>query len=215
MKITKVLLGVLAMLLITSYGSSMQVNQMPVPEEQKQLFLYQIAEASKKIQTLQCSFIQEKTSILVSEKAVAKGALLFQSPNMLRWEYTEPTPSTLILNGNHAVLLSQDGKHLGNERMLKQLSGIIISMINGEGVQQNKQFSSEIFDVESNEIRIVLTPIQKRLKDFYNKIELRIDRKTMLANDIILDEKSGDKTVILLANKMLNVKIPQSKFTIK
>ena len=204
-------------LFITICGNIFSQTERKLSESERQDFEQKIIEQSKNIKTLQCSFIQEKISTLVSEKAVAKGILLYQSPDMLRWEYTEPKPSTLILNGNNAVLLNQDGKRLGNERMLKQLGGIIISMINGEGILQNKQFSSEIFDAgnKDKEIRIVLTPVQRRLKEFYKDIELEIDSKTLLANKIILNEKSGDKTVILLANKELNKEIPPEKFAIK
>jgi len=204
-------------LFITICGNIFSQTGRKLSESERQDFEQKIIEQSKNIKTLQCSFIQEKISTLVSEKAVAKGILLYQSPDMLRWEYTEPKPSTLILNGNNAVLLNQDGKRLGNERMLKQLGGIIISMINGEGILQNKQFSSEIFDAgnKDKEIRIVLTPVQRRLKEFYKDIELEIDSKTLLANKIILNEKSGDKTVILLANKELNKEIPPEKFAIK
>jgi len=88
-------------------------------------------------------------------------------------------------------------------------------MINGNGIAQNKQFSSEFYEIDNSQILVVLTPVQKRLKDFYNKIELKIELKTMLADDITLDEKSGDKTVILLTNKILNSDIPQNKFEIR
>jgi outer membrane lipoprotein-sorting protein len=213
MKSNYLKIGALLVMFLMSVVNFMA--QKPVSEERRQLFGNQITEASKKIQTLQCSFIQEKTSALVSEKAVAKGILLYQSPSMLRWEYTEPTPSTLILNGNDAVLLDKNDKKVGNEKMLRQLGGIIISMINGNGIAQNKQFSSEFYEIDGAQMLIVLTPIQKRLKDFYNKIELRIDLKTMLADNITLDEKSGDKTIIFLTNKVLNSEIPQSKFAIK
>ena len=202
-------------LFITICGNIFSQTGRKLNESEKQEFEQKIIDHSGKIQTLQCSFIQEKTSTLVTEKTIAKGILLYQSPNMLRWEYTEPKPSTLILNGNNAVLLNKDGKRMGNERLLKQLGGIIISMINGEGIRQNKQFSSEIFDAGNKEIRIILTPLQKRLKEFYSNIELKIDSKTFLANEIILNEKSGDNTVILLTNKELNKEIPLSKFAIK
>jgi len=184
-------------------------------ESEKQVFEQKLVDHSKQIKTLQCAFTQEKTSTLMSEKAVAKGILLYQSPDMLRWEYISPTQSTLILNGNNAALLDKNGKRLGNERMLKQIGGIIISMISGDGLGQNKQFSSEIFNAGNNEIRVVLTPVQKRMKDFYSKIELKIDAKTLLANEIVLNENSGDKTVILLTNKELNKEIPIDKFTVK
>ena len=207
-------IGVLSVMLLVSVMNFMA--QKPVSEEQKQAFEQKMIEHSQKIKTLQCAFVQEKTSSLVAEKAVVKGIMLYQSPSMMRWEYIEPTPSTLILNGNNAALLDKNGKKTGNEKMLKQLGSLIISMVNGNGIaQQSKQFSSEFYELDNEQLLVVLKPIQKRLKDFYNKIELRIDLKTMLADDITLDEKSGDKTVIFLKDKVLNSEIPQSKFVIK
>jgi len=195
-------------------GNIFSQNGRKLTESERQVFEQKMIEHSQKIKTLQCFFVQEKTSSLVSEKAVTKGIMMYQSPVMLRWEYTEPTPSTLILNGNDAVLLDKSGKKIGNEKMLKQLGNIIISMINGSGIAQNKQFSAEFYE-NNGEMLIILTPIQKRLKDIYNTIEMRIDTKTMLANSITLNEKVGDKMVILLNSKVLNSEIPKSKFEIK
>ena len=202
----------LTILLSVICGNIFSQTGKKLNESEKQTFEKKIIEQSENIKTLQCAFVQEKTSVLVSEKAVSKGIMLYQSPSMLRWEYIESTPSTLILNGKNAVLLDKNGRKVGNEKVLKQLGGIIISMINGSGITQNKQFSSEYYEIDKNQILVVLTPVQKRLKDFYSKIELKIDRKTMLATTITLDEKSGDKTVISLINTELNIEIPQNKF---
>ena len=202
-------------LILIFCGTISPQNSRKLSENEKQAFEQKMMEESQKIKTLQCAFVQEKTSSLVSEKAVAKGIMMYQSPSMLRWEYTDPTASTLILNGTDAVLLDKNGKKAGNEKMLKQLGSIIISMINGNGIAQNRQFSSECYKVDPAQMLVVLTPVQKRLKDFYNKIEITIDLKTMLANDITLDEKTGDKMVISLTNRVLNAEISQDKFAIK
>ena len=196
-------------------GNISSQNGRKLSENEKQVFEQKMIEQSKIITTLQCIFVQEKTSTLVSEKAVAEGIMLYQSPSMLRWEYIEPMPSILILNGNDAVLLDKNGKKISNEKMLKQLGSIIISMINGNGIAQNRQFSSECYELDNAQILVVLTPIQKRLKDFYNKIEMKINLKTMLANDITLDEKTGDKMIISLKNTVLNSEISQDKFAIE
>ena len=204
----------ITILFSTICGNIFSQNGRKLSESEKQVFEQKMVEHSQKIKTLQCAFVQEKTSSLVSEKAVTKGVMMYQSPSMLRWEYLGDIPSILILNGNDAALLDKSGKKLGNEKMLKQLGGIIISMINGNGIAQNKQFSAEFYE-NNGEMLVVLTPIQKRLKDIYNTIELRIDAKTMLANSITLNEKVGDKMVISLTNKVLNSEIPKSKFAIK
>jgi outer membrane lipoprotein-sorting protein len=183
-------------------------------ESEKAVFEQKMLEQSKKINTLQCRFVQEKTSTLVTEKAVAKGILLYRSPSILRWEYTEPAPSMLILNEKNAVFLDQNGKRQGNANVLKQLGGIIVAMINGEGLRQNKQFSTEVFECDRNFI-VILTPVQKRLKEFYKSIELKLDKNTFLASEIMLNEKTGDKTVIFLNDTELNKEIDTNKFTVK
>ncbi|MDR1553769.1 MAG: outer membrane lipoprotein carrier protein LolA [Prevotellaceae bacterium] len=183
-------------------------------EKEKAVFEQKMQVRSKNINTLQCRFVQEKTSTLVLAKAVAKGILLYQSPSMLRWEYTEPVHSILILNGKNAVLLNKDGNQQGNSHVLKQLGGIIISMINGESLRQNKQFATEVFESEKD-FRVVLTPIQKRLKEFYKSIELKLDKNTFLAYEIVLEEKSGDKTIIFLNDKEINNEIDINKFAVK
>ena len=197
------------------YGNVFSQNGRELSQSERQVFEQKIVEQSQKIKTLQCAFVQEKVSSLVSEKFVTKGVMMYQAPSMLRWEYTEPTPSTLILNGNNAALFNKSGQRMGNEKMLQQLGGIIVAMVNGSGITQNRLFSSAFYEPDNTQMLVVLTPIQRRLKDFFNKIELKIDQNTMLASDIILYERTGDKTIISLSNRIVNAEIFQSNFEIK
>ena len=205
-----------AILLFSSiYGSVFpQAAQNPGESERKD-FEQIMIDQLKTIKTLQCAFVQEKTSTLVKDKAVSKGNLFYQFPNALRWEYTDPSISTFILNGNNAVLFGKNDEKLGNEKMLKQLGVIIISLINGNAIAQDKQFKTAFYEVENDLIKIVLTPVTKRLKDYFTTIEMDIDVNTLLANEIVLNEKSGDKTIISLTNKEVNNEIPSSVFKIK
>ena len=183
-------------------------------ESEKSAFEQKMIDRLKEIETLQCDFVQEKTSALVTEKAVSNGIMLYKYPAMLRWEYKNPTPSTLILNANDAALLNKDGKKTGNSQMVKQLGGLIISLINGDVIKDSKKFSTEIFESD-NQFCIVFTPVQKRIQDYFISVEMKIDKNTLLSPEIVMNEKSGDKTVIYMNNKILNKEILQSKFTVK
>ena len=193
-------------------GGVFSQNGTKLNDSEKTALEQTIIEKSKAIKTLRCDFVQEKTSALVTQKAVAKGVLLYQAPSFLRWEYKEPTPSTLILGGNNAVLLNREGKKVGDARMLKQLAGMIINVISGESLKDNKQFSTEIYQTDTR-IVVILTPVQKRMKDFYSTIEMAFDGKTLLAERITLNESSGDKTVISFVNKELDGEISQTEFS--
>ncbi len=212
----KFLTPYILLFLMSCYGSQFSAQSIaPMDVEKKNAVLQEIEKASQNIQNLQCNFIQEKTSELVVEKAIVKGVMFYESPAMLRWEYTNPIATTLILNDKNAVLLDKNGKTIGNASAFKQLGNIIVSMINGNGLQQHKQFSSEIFDVNKDQIRIVLTPSQKRLKDYYQSVEIVMNKKTFLASEIHMNEKSGDRMVILLQNSRINEYIDPIKFEIK
>ena len=206
-------------LLLISLISTIEVvaqNGRRLHGNEEQSFKQKMIEYSQNIETLQAIFVQERTSDLIVETAISTGVLMFQSPSMLRWEYVEPLPSTLILNGSNAILLDRNNQRItGNERMLAQLGGVIVSMINGSGIAQNRQFSSVVYELDNQKMLVVLTPTQRQLRNVYNRIELKIDQNTMLASQIILNERSGDRTVILLDNKILNSEIPTSKFAIR
>jgi len=195
-------------------GTAFSQEGRKLSESEKSAFEQKMTDRLKEIKTLQCDFVQEKVSDLVTEKAVSKGILLYQYPLMLRWEYQHPTPSTLILNANNAVLLNKDGKKTGNSRMIKQLGGLIIGLINGDGIKDSKKFSTDVFETDS-QIWIVFTPVQKQLQEYFKSIELKIDKSTLLSPEIVMNEKTGDKTVIYMDNKILNKEIPQSKFMVK
>jgi len=181
---------------------------------EKVSFEQSMIEQTDKLHTLQCSFIQEKNSTVVTEKAVAKGMLFYQASSMLRWEYNEPTASALILNGKDAVLLDKDGKPQGNTSMLGQLGSIIIAMVSGNGLKDSKQFSTMVYDCEKY-YRVILSPMQKRLKHLYVSIEVTIDKTSWLASEIVMNEKSGDKTIIIFKDAVVNKAIDGNKFKVK
>ena len=100
----------LTVLLLVICGNMFSQTGRKLSESERPAFEQKMIDRLKEIKTLQCDFVQEKTSALVKEKAVSKGIMQFQYPSMLRWEYSNPTPSTLILNANSAVMLNKDGK---------------------------------------------------------------------------------------------------------
>ena len=139
-------------------------------ESQKQVFEKQFIDKSRSISTLQSAFIQTKTSTMVSQSAVSKGNMYYRNPSMLIWEYTSPSKSSLIVDGRSTRLLDENGNIVGNKNVSKQLGSLIINMINGNSIVDNKLFTTEIFEIANNQILVVLTPQQRRLKDFYSTI---------------------------------------------
>jgi outer membrane lipoprotein-sorting protein len=176
----------------------------------------QIVAASGKIVSLQCKFTQEKASVLLAEKAYSKGILLYKAPASLRWEYTEPTKYALILHAETVYLKNEQGIVSNSNKMFKQLAHLIITTINGNGLLENENFKSEVYQSEKDKtvLWIKLIPIPKRLKDVYSSIQIKIRTSDYLASEIILEEKSGDRTTITLIDKKMNSTIDEKRFSI-
>ena len=174
-----------------------------------------IAAESKKITSLQCNFEQEKSSVLLTEKAVAKGVLIYKSPASLRWEYTEPKKQILIFHNGSASIKDDKGTTITANKMLKQLGSFIISAINGNNLTDNGNFQIKYYENEKNKqiIWVKLTPIPKKLKDMYVSIQIKISTSDYLAAEIIMEETSGDKMKITLSDKKVNENIPNAFFS--
>ena len=172
--------------------------------------------AAKKISSLQCKFEQEKSSVLLTEKAVSKGVLFYKAPSSLRWEYTEPNKYVSIFHKENVYLKDEKGVVANANKMLKQLGNLIISTINGKSLVENGNFQIDYFENEKNKstIWVKLTPIQKRLKEMYASIQIKMSTLDYLASEIIMEEKSGDKMKIVFSEKKLNEPISADMFSI-
>ena len=177
--------------------------------------ILEISTAAKKTKTLYCDFVQEKTSSLVAETAISKGKMYFKSPHSLRWEYVSPQASALIVNNNDVALKTANGTSADvNTRMLKELANIIISSIDGSGLNDSKNFSAEL-SVSDLHYMVELTPVNKRIAAVYSSIVLIIQRETYLADSIILIEKNGDKMKISFSNHKLNQPLDNKLFYVE
>ena len=175
-----------------------------------------VTEAAK-ITSLQCKFEQEKSSVLLTEKSVSKGILMYKSPTSLRWEYTAPNRHVVVFHQGNAAMKDEKGTVIQANKLLKQLGNFIISAINGNSLTDNSNFQIEYYKNEKNKqiIWVKLIPIPKKLQEMYNSIQIKISTIDYLASEISMEEKSGDKMKIILSDKKINENIPTNSFSVQ
>ena len=187
-----------------------------VTGKEKDDFFTQISHVSKETKTLTCDFTMSKKSTLIQEKNESKGKMYFQAPHKLRWEYTSPNKSALIVNEQNVILKKADGSTNTNvnTRMLKGLSDIIIGTIDGSGLQDEKNFTSTlVYMTQSTNYILQLEP-KGRLANMYKQIDI-IFNKAYLAESIELTEKNGDSMTIQFSNHKTNQQIDQNLFKVQ
>jgi len=199
---------------LNSFAQTSNFRQMT--ESEKTVFIRNMQTASKSIQSLQCNFIQKKTSTLLKEPSISKGMMYFQSPNALRWEYTSPQAFAFIMKEGKSIVKNSNGitkLDAQSSKMIKSMTEMIMGMINGKGLVDSKDFTASYF-TDQKQIRIKLTPKNSKIKMVFTTINVYVDAKTYLANVIEMNEAGDDMTTITLLNIKKNVTISDDKFKI-
>lgn len=174
-----------------------------------------IVAASKKISTIQCDFVQEKSMSMLADKAVSKGKFYFKRENKVRLEYLQPNKNLVVMN--NGKLMMHDGKKatqmdMNRSKMFQQLNNIIVGSINGN-LYSGKDFTVKLFE-NAGQVKVELSPLSKTLKNFLSTIVIVLDKKDFSAQRIEMNEPSGDSTVLTFSGKALNGAVDEALFTL-
>jgi len=183
----------------------------------KSVFIQNMQAASKTTHSLQCNFTQKKNSSLLDEAVVSNGMMYFKAPDALRWEYTSPQAYAFVMNQGQSVVKNNKGTtamDAQSSKMIKSMTEMILGMINGKGLMDNKNFSAEYY-VNQTQTQIKLIPKNARIKMMFSSINVIVDKKNYLAQQIEMKESGGDVTTITLSNIKRNASISDEKFTVK
>lgn len=211
-KVFKYCLSVLTLLLAMSWAVAQPAGFNRLSDAEKTALL---SAMNDNFQSLQCDFRQEKKSALFDETSVSNGVMYFKKPSSLRWEYTKPTVSVVVMNGASVKVTNAEGKEQGRGgRMYRQMAALISGVVSGRELDDGKNFKTEFYG-STNAYWIKLMPANRRLKAFFNHLELTIDKQKMVAVKMFMNEKEGDSTTITFSNHKVNTAIDSKLFNTK
>lgn len=198
-------------LLIVALGLSVTA-QTSLTEAQSQQLMATLTEAAASMQTMQCRFVQEKTSAMLTEPSVSEGTMHFVSPDRLRWEYLTPFPFALVVNGEHIFKVT-DGKSEVLEGNAGRMYQGIVNIVMGSASGQ-KLFDPTVFDVvltdDDTFWKAEMTPKRRDMKRMFSQMIFCFDKDTQCISRVQLVESSGDLTTIRFEDIRLNESINES-----
>ena len=206
---------IILMLLLALLGVSVWAQKaQPLTEAESQKVVAELTEAAAAMQTLQCRFVQEKTSSMLAEPSVSEGTMHFASPDKMRWEYTAPYAFALVVNGDRIVKVT-DGKTEVLEgktgRMYQGIVDIIMGSASGK-----KLFDTSVFDVvmydDDTFWRAEMTPKRRDMKRMFSQLVFRFDKKTKGISRVEFKDAGGDVTSIRCEDIKLNEAIGKEVF---
>jgi len=189
----------------------------PATESQQKEMTKRITESSAQLKTLRCDFVQKKTISILSEEMVSEGKMSFKQKDKLRWEYIKPYQYEFVMNGDKVMTLSDNTKNVTNinsSKAFRKIGKIILSGIIGSGIFDTSTFTANFF-TGNKENMVVLIPKQKELKQMFNEIRICFNKTDYTVNAVEFEEMNGDKTVIEMKNKRINLELSDEIFSIK
>jgi outer membrane lipoprotein-sorting protein len=171
-------------------------------------------EAGKSVRSVEADFVQKKELAILARPLVSRGKFFFQSPDSLRWEYTEPVRSVLLLHGGET---SKFVKENGQMREVRSMAGQGLALILTEmtGWLDGDFSDTDTFTVQrtrgKNLIRLI--PRKPGLQKIINEIDLVPGNQPGLLRSVTIVEGRDATTILTFHHVRLNQPLAPRLFT--
>ncbi|WP_339135170.1 MAG: outer membrane lipoprotein carrier protein LolA [Candidatus Electrothrix sp. GW3-4] len=166
-----------------------------------------------RIESIQADFTQEKHLKMLTKPIISTGKLLFQAPASLRWEYTSPFASILLMHeGKVKRFIERDG--VFQEETGMQLDAMQVVLTEISSWLDGRFTDNELFAVSFPDDKTVeLTPKEQAFAHLIKRIELKLSGQKGLLDQVTITEGPGASTIMRFSNRVLNQAIPATSFT--
>lgn len=173
-----------------------------------------LRETAANVATVKAEFIQEKHMTILTRPLISHGTFLFQAPDSLKWEYTQPVKSVLVLHkgqtrryvDKEGVLVEDAAAGLQSMQMVVQQ---ITQWLNGR-FDENPAFSA----VLEPGPKIVMTPQEKALNRLIQRIEIELSHRPAVIESVTIYESEDSYTRLVFQNVTLNMPLDDTAFSI-
>lgn len=169
----------------------------------EQEIIQKMSVAAEAIRTVRCDFTQTKHTKMLKEAQVSKGKMFCQQPDKLRWEYTSPKASAIVLNGQD-VRIEAGGKEQGaGSKFIGEMARMIMNSVAGKYLTDDQAFQVSAKEMPTEYVA-TLIPLRKDMKRMYSTLVLHFNTKQATVTKVELFEKNGDRTIIELHGIHIN-----------
>jgi outer membrane lipoprotein-sorting protein len=179
--------------------------------------LAQLESSSKDVETLDGEFTQHNRIKLFKKELVSRGRLRFRRPRQIRWEYLEPDPSTLVLDGQR-VTLRMPGTapqvfDLERDATMRAVFEQLLLWLQPGALGRARDDYALTAGGTAEAPTLTLLPKEGSVMGrAFRRVELRLDGKSWLLRGILLVERNGDEKEIAFTRLLRNAKLPGDSF---
>jgi outer membrane lipoprotein carrier protein len=181
------------------------------------VLLQRLEESSKTVSTLAGEFSQRNRLRLFKQELRSKGRFFFRRPRQIRWEYTTPDPSTLILDGQRATLTMPGSTpqvfDLERDATMRAIFDQLLLWLGpGSLGQARADYQLSVAGTAEQPVLQLVPKPGGPIARAFLRVALRLDGKSLLIRAIELTERNGDDKEITFTRLDRNPALPPDAF---
>ena len=173
-----------------------------------------IRSSAQQMQSIEANFVQTRTLKILTRPITSRGVLLYRRPADLRWEYTSPVKSVLVMKGGNAGRYIRRGDRWVADSSAKlDAMKVVLGEINlwlGGNFSQSKTFKPEL--KPGNPATVEMIPIEPTLRNIISKIVITLGKDPGTVDSIDIHEGAEGTTHIVFSNVKYNQPIADDRF---
>jgi outer membrane lipoprotein-sorting protein len=188
------------------------------PQDASATVLDSLATAGRALKTMKADFTQEKVLTLLNDKETSSGRLSLEIPGRLRWDYTSPHESVMLVkDGTFARYFPKTKQVFRGEA--KGEADLLVGFGPGaEGL--SKKYDVTYLGEEAVKGRPAWVLDLKPKPDqstasLFQSIRLWVDKVHKIPSQTRLTEPTSDYTTIRFDHVVVNGKLPKDAFELK
>ena len=160
--------------------------------------------AAGNVDSIRADFVQEKHLPILAKPLISKGRLSYRRPDALRWEYTSPVKSVLLMHGGNARRFVQSDQGLVEDVSVRlQAMQFVMPEISswlGGRFQDNPLFDASLDGVN----KILLAPTDPGMARFIQRIELLMSDRPGVIEQVLIFESDDAFTRMVFSDTQVN-----------
>jgi outer membrane lipoprotein-sorting protein len=181
-----------------------------------QLFARTLAKRQS-MQSIRARFTETTTSSLLQKPTVSHGTVIAAPPSRVLMTYTDPERRTVAIDGKSLVVVwpdRQEREQIDISRMQKRIDQYFSQASVGQ-LRSMFEIAAQPDPVMRETDRVDMRPKRRQIKEGLERLELWIDRETLLLVQMQMTFPGGDRKTIRLDDVVVNVPVTDETFRIQ
>jgi outer membrane lipoprotein-sorting protein len=183
-----------------------------------QALLDRVRLEQQKLKTMEARFVQHQESAMLAAPEESTGVFSYAAPDRVRWEYQQPSPITVLIQGEQMTTWYRDLRRADLVKVGRYSNQVLKYL----GASGNMQTLVDYFTVKlsmpakkGDAYRLELVPRYARISKRLKSMTIWIDPEIFFPTRMKYVEADGDTTDYEFRDLKKNAPIPADRFVLK